>query len=88
MVREIDPLGNTTFREYNDPQNPDLETRIIDREGNITDREYDARGNVRKIVERGSESNPLATPVVTDFTYDSGNRVTSIRNAANVTTRF
>ncbi|MEX1026818.1 MAG: RHS repeat-associated core domain-containing protein, partial [Candidatus Paceibacterota bacterium] len=88
VLEEIDPLGNTTFRQYDDARNPDLETRIIDREGNITDREYDARGNLTTIVERGSTGEPLDPPVVTDFTYDSGNRVTSITNARDATTTF
>jgi RHS repeat-associated protein len=88
VLEETDAAGNTTFREYNDPRNPDLETRIIDRNGNITDREYDVRGNLMKIVERGSTGQPLNPPVATDFAYDSGNRVTSITNAANATTSF
>ncbi|MCA9207114.1 MAG: hypothetical protein KDA55_02110, partial [Planctomycetales bacterium] len=88
VLEETDPLGNTTFRQYNDPRNPDLETRIIDRNGNITDREYDARGNVMKIVERGTSGQPLNPPVVTEFKYDNGNRVTSIKNASNATTTF
>ena len=54
MLEERDPNGNTTYREYTDPRHPDLETRIIDRLGNITDREYDARGNLSRIVERAT----------------------------------
>lgn len=88
VLEETDALGNTTFRQYNDPRNPDLETRIIDRNGNITDRQYDARGNLTKIVERGSTGQPLSSPVETSFTYDSGNRVTSIKNALNAATTF
>jgi RHS repeat-associated protein len=88
VLTETDPDGNVTTREYNDPANPDLETRIIDRNGNVTDREYDARGNLMTITERGSDTNPLADPVVTAFTYDSGNRVSSITNATGATTAF
>ncbi|MEZ6096041.1 MAG: hypothetical protein R3C03_17755 [Pirellulaceae bacterium] len=88
VTEEIDPLGKTTYREYNDPNNPDLETRIIDREGNINDRSYDSRGNILRITERGNQDNPLASPVVTEFSYDSGNRVRSISNASGSTTTF
>lgn len=88
VLREIDPQGNTTFREYNDPVNPDLETRIIDRRGFITERTYDARGNVLTIEETGTESNPFEQPIVTQFTYDTKNNVTSITNAQSQTTTF
>ncbi|TWU37529.1 tRNA nuclease WapA precursor [Novipirellula aureliae] len=88
VLEETDPLGNTTYREYNDPQNPDLETRIIDRRGMVTDRVYDAQGNVTEIIERGNKDNPLAEPVVTKITYNSRGEVTSITNAAGVTTSF
>ncbi|MEM9409821.1 MAG: putative Ig domain-containing protein [Planctomycetota bacterium] len=88
VTEEIDADGNTTFREYNDPANPDLETRIIDRRGNITEREYDSRGNVIRITELGSVADTLTEPVVTEFTYDNQNRVTSITNALNQITTF
>ncbi|MCS7466146.1 putative Ig domain-containing protein [Stieleria sp. ICT_E10.1] len=88
VLEEKDPLGNVTFREYGDLKNPDLETRIIDRRGFVTEREYDARGNVRKIVELGTESDPFDEPIVTEFTYDRGNRVKSIKNALGATTVF
>ncbi len=88
VLEEIDPLGNKTIRVYGDANNPDLETRIIDRREFITDREYDNRGNVMKIIERGSQSEPIDPPIVTQFTYDTGNRVRSITNALNATTSF
>lgn len=88
VLEETDPLGNTTYREYGDPRNPDLETRIIDRRGMITDREYDASGNLTRIVEKGSDGAPLDPPIVTAFTYDEDNSVTSITNALNHTTLF
>lgn len=88
VLEEIDALGNKTIRQYDDPRNPDLETRIIDRRGMITDREYDERGNLLRVIERGTESNPLATPVVTGITYDSQDNVTSVTNAAGDLTAF
>ena len=88
VVEEIDAHDKTTVREYEDSRHPDLETRIIDRRGFVTERSYDARGNVTKIVEAGLEENPFSDPIVTSFSYDAGNRVTAITNALNHTTRF
>lgn len=88
VLREIDPLGQETIREYADPNNPDLETRIVDRNGFITDRSYDPRGNVLSITEMGTASNPLAQPVVTNFTYDRTNNVQSITNGLGNSTTF
>lgn len=88
VLEERDPYGNTTYREYTDPRHPDLETRIIDRNSNVTDREYDARGNLTRIIERGTLTEPLAQPVATVFAFDSGNRVTSITNASENATLF
>lgn len=88
VLEERDPYGNTTYREYTDPRHPDLETRIIDRLGNITDREYDAQGNLTRITERGPLAEPLSPPVETIFTFDSGSRVTSITNASENATLF
>lgn len=88
VIEEIDPLGFKTIRRYEDPRNVDLETTIIDRNGNVTNREYDSRGNATRIIERGPQSNPLARSVITEFTYDSGNNVTSIKNSAGATTAF
>ncbi|MCA9223793.1 MAG: RHS repeat protein, partial [Planctomycetales bacterium] len=88
VLREVDPLGNETIRKYEDPRNPFLETEIIDRRGFVTQRDYDARGNLMEIRETGHKDNPLAEPVVTAFTYDGGNRVRSITNARTQTTWF
>ncbi|MEM6469374.1 MAG: choice-of-anchor C family protein [Planctomycetota bacterium] len=88
VLEEIDPFGNTTVRVYGDPANPDLETRIIDRDGNVVDRSYDDRGNLLTIVEMGSDESPLTEPIETTFTYDLGNRVTSITNAEDSVTLF
>lgn len=88
ILEERDANNYTTYREYEDPLNPDLETRITDRMGNVTERTYDARGNVLTITEMGSVTNPVNPPQVTSFTYDAGNRVTSITNAKKSVTRF
>ncbi len=88
VLTETDPFGNVTIREYKDPDNPDLETKIIDRNGMVTERSYDTQGNVLQIVELGHKESPLATPIVTTFTYSSRNEVTSITNASGATTVF
>jgi fibro-slime domain-containing protein/RHS repeat-associated protein len=88
VLEEIDAAGNKTLREYTDPRNPDLETKIIDRRGMVTERAYDAKGNVTVIRELGPQSNPLATPVVSEFAYNGNNEVTSIKNASGATTSF
>nr|WP_161501616.1 putative Ig domain-containing protein [Rhodopirellula sp. SM50] len=88
VLEEKDPLGGVTYREYGDPNNPDLETRIIDRLGFVTERDYDRRGNVLQITELGTESDPFTEPIVTAFTYDGGNRVKSIQNSNGATTVF
>ena len=88
VLEETDATGNKTLREYTDPRNPDLETKIIDRRGMVTERAYDAQGNVTVIRELGPLSNPLASPVLTEFTYNSNNDVTSIKNASGAATSF
>lgn len=88
VLEETDPDGNVTFREYSDPRHPDLETRIIDRRGMVTERAYDPRGNLAELVELGHRDNPLAQPVVTRFAYNDRDDVTSITNANGATTRF
>ena len=87
VLTETDPFGNTTTYEYGDPNNPDLETRIVDREGNVTERQYDSRGNLLRIDELGGPNTPT-DPVVTEFSYDAGNRVDSITNSDGQTTLF
>lgn len=86
VLEEIDAVGNKTVREYGDPRNPDLETRIVDRNGHVVQREHDAQGNLLKITEHSSAQN--VAPNETAFTYDSGNRVTSIKNALGALTAF
>lgn len=82
------PDEHVTRRYYEDERNPDLETKIIDRNGNVTTREYDKYGNLKVLTELGHQDNPLDEPRETRFTYDSGNRVTSITNARKYTTLF
>ena len=88
VLEETDAAGNKTLREYTDPRNPDLETKIIDRRGMVTERAYDAKGNVTVIRELGPQANPLASPVLTEFAYNSNNDVTSIKNASGAATSF
>lgn len=85
---ETDGNGRTTYYEYTDSKNPDLETKIVDRNGMVTERVYDNLGNVERILELGHVDEPFEKPHATEFTYDSGNRVTSITNAGNATTVF
>ncbi|WP_337175299.1 putative Ig domain-containing protein [Paludisphaera sp.] len=88
VLRQTDPLGNVTVRSYGDARNPDLETRIVDARGYIVDRDYDARGNLARIVERGTAAAPFATPVVTTFAHDDRNNLRSTTNALGQTTTF
>ena len=88
VEREIDALGNETIRKYEDSNNPDLETEVIDRRGFVATREYDSRGNVLFIRELGHKDDLFAEPIVTSFTYDSGNRIESITNAKQQETIF
>lgn len=81
-------VPHVTLRCYEDSRNPDLETEIIDRRGFVTQRDYDARGNLTEIREVGHQDSPFAEPVTTKFTYDTGNRVKSITNARQQTTWF
>ena len=75
------PLGNQTFREYNDARHPDLETRITDRRGYVTEQTFDERGNLLEIRQLGHEDRPLADPFVNSFTYSAANQLTSQTDA-------
>lgn len=88
VLREIDAAGNETLRTYADVQNPDLETEIVNRNGNVSKRTYDERGNVLSVTEFGSDESPLTPPIATSFAYDAGNNVQAITNAAGHTTTF
>lgn len=88
VLRETDPLGKVKLYEYSDPNNPDLETKITDKNGNVIERQYDRNGNVLKILERGSTAQPINPPHETVFTYDAGNRVKSARNPRGHLTLF
>ncbi|MEZ6101666.1 MAG: putative Ig domain-containing protein [Pirellulaceae bacterium] len=88
VLVETDAAGNETIREYSDPRNPDKETRIIDRRGYVTVNEYDGRGNRLKSIETGHKDSPFAEPLVTSYTYNANNDVTSVTDALNHTTVF
>lgn len=88
VLTETDPLGNVTTREYSDDRNPDLETRIIDRRGFVVDQEYDERGNLTSISERGHQDDLFASPTTTEFSYNDQNDVMTITNALGHTTSF
>lgn len=88
VLTETDSLGLEKRFEYEDARNPDLETRIVDKNGHVTIREYDARGNLVKNREFGPESSPFTTPIVTSYANDSGNHITSVTDALQNTTRF
>lgn len=88
VLTETDALGGVTRYEYGDARNPDLETKVVDAAGNVTLRQYDARGNVTRIQETGPESAPLADPVTTTFSYDTRGNVTSITNDFGRATTF
>ncbi|MEM6468700.1 MAG: putative Ig domain-containing protein [Planctomycetota bacterium] len=88
VLIETDPLGHQVRYFYEDPANPDLETRIIAKDGHVTERQFDDRGNLLVEAELGPEGSPFAEPIVTSYTYDSGNRVTSVTDARGNTTSF
>ena len=88
VLVETDPLGFSKRYFYEDPKNPDLETRIIEKDGHVTKREFDERGNLTKSIELGPLMMPFTNAMVTSYTYDSGNRVTSVTDARNNTTVF
>lgn len=88
VLQEIDAKGNVTIREYHDPRNPDAETKIIDRRGFVTEQQFDARGNLLKVSKLGHQNSPFAQPVVTAFTYNANNDVTSVTDANGHTTTF
>lgn len=88
VLAETDPLGGTKRYYYEDPANPDLETKIVDKNGHVTKREYDNRGNLLANIEVGPEAMPFMEPMVTRYTYDSGNRVTSVTDARNNTVSY
>ena len=88
ILEEEDAAGNKTIRRYEDSAHPDLETTIIDRRGMVTERQYDPLGNVKKILEWGPQDAPFVTPIVTDYTYNGRNDVTSVKNANQAMTVF
>ncbi|APZ93419.1 putative Ig domain-containing protein [Fuerstiella marisgermanici] len=88
VLTETDPLGSVREYRYEDSRNPDLETKIIDKDGHVTDLVYDGRGNLLRNIELGPLDDPFDQPIVTIYTYDEGNRVRTITDARNHTTTF
>ena len=76
ITEETNALGGKTLYEYNDADNPRLETAITDANGNTTRYEYDNRGNVILQEEPGG--------IFTQFQYDSFNNI--VRTVGPATT--
>jgi fibro-slime domain-containing protein/RHS repeat-associated protein len=82
VVKTVKPTDSgdiVTQYAYDDPRNPDKETRIVDGRGAVTTRSFDAAGNML------SETTPDGT---TTYTYDAGNRATSITDPLGRTTAY
>ncbi|MBI2412064.1 MAG: RHS repeat protein, partial [Deltaproteobacteria bacterium] len=97
LVETKDPLGNRTIQTYNAAgrrvkvkdallretnYETDFKGRItavIDALGNRKEREYDGNGNLKKITEG---------PAITEFAYDSSDRLSSITDAEGNTTSY
>ncbi len=101
VIETVDALGRRTQHEYLDVRNPDLETQIIDPNGQVTSFSYDGFGNLlRRVSSIGAETrisysatnNPLriVDPLEheTIYAYDSQDNVISITDANGQTTRF
>ncbi len=88
ILVERDPLGFETYYEYSDSRHPDLETRITDRRGFVIEREYDERGNIARITEVGHKDSPFDAPIVTSFTFNEANQITSRTDARDNTTSW
>lgn len=67
QATEFGPVVRQFF--YDDPANPDKETKLIDPRGIVTTRAYDARGNLL------AETTPDGT---TAYTYSLQNKLTSV----------
>ena len=79
VVKETDALGHVTTREYGDPQNPDKETKVVDKNGAVTTFDYDSRGNILTISDTfGSRS----------FAYNELSKVTRATDENGNTTSF
>ncbi len=51
VTRETDPMGNVKTYTYGDPANPDKETALIDETGAQWTYQYDAMGNMTRLVQ-------------------------------------
>ena len=87
IIQITDPLTGVFTYEYDDPANPDRETRIQDSEGNVTEYAYDADGNITQISRIGDIDNLLETPETLLVTYnDLGDVLTFTDERGNTTT--
>ncbi|MEL6108015.1 MAG: RHS repeat-associated core domain-containing protein, partial [Planctomycetota bacterium] len=88
VLQEIDAANSVTLYEYGDQRHPDLETRIVDRRGFVTDRAYDDAGNLTRSSELGPMDAFWDQPLVSSFTYDANGYLTSQANPRGHQTRW
>lgn len=101
VLREVDPLGGVMQYAYEDPANPDKETRIVDKLGRVTQQQFDARGNLTRRVDPagGVTTNQYnaqnsvtrtsdALGRVTNFVYSPTNNLSILTNAAGSVSSF
>ncbi len=101
ILEQHDPLGNVTRYEYDDLQNPDKETAVIDPRGFRTERGYDGNGNLTQIIDPFGHTtaiafNPQNAPTsitdvlgrTTQFTYSSDGLLTGVINAVGAQATF
>ncbi len=69
ILQIVDPLGQITSATYDDPRFPRRETSVTDARGFVTQFEYDARGNLARILE---------TDRVTTIRYNDRNDIVQI----------
>ena len=84
VLEEEDPLGGITKYEYADARHPNLETTVIDRNGVIEERAYDAKGNVTLVTRAAG----TADESVTAYGYNGRGDVTSIQTNDQPPTTF
>lgn len=88
VLEERDPNGGVLRREYGDPQNPDLQTRVTDRSGAIVEYRYDGEGRLLEIERKGSAARPLLPPAVSSFEYGQGPYPIAVVDPAGARTEY